>query len=336
MNELSQLVISILGAGTWGVALARMLSNMGHTIKVWSPIQSEIDILSTTRVHPNLNGIFIPNDIKFLHDIDECVHNSNIIIFAVPSIYMRQTATKFKPNYSPDQLLITVSKGIEQDTLFTMSQVLEDVIKTSNIVALSGPTHAEEVAKDIPSALVASSKHLDLAKIVQKYFSNPNFRIYTNTDILGVELNGALKNIIAIAAGISDGLGYGDNTKAALITRGIHEIFTLGNVMGCSIYTFAGLSGVGDLIVTATSQHSRNNKFGYYLGQGMSVNDALKEVGMVVEGVNALPAAISLSHQYNVEMPITYAVNQIINTSTNTINLREIVLNLMMREMKSE
>ena len=326
--------IGILGAGTWGIALARMLANDNHNVTVWSAIPSEIDELNKTHIHKNLPGVDIPVSINFTKDIQVVCFNKEVILFAVPSTFVRSIANKVKPYIKEDQIIVDVAKGIEAETLKTMSQVIHDELgDNAKIVALSGPTHAEEVAKDIPTMIVSACEDLDTAEKIQDIFMNTCMRVYTNVDVLGVELCGALKNIIALASGICSGLGYGDNTCAALITRGMAEITRLGKKMGCMEQTFSGLAGIGDLIVTATSKHSRNNKCGYLIGQGMLPQEAIKEVGMVVEGINALPAAMRLQKLYHVDMPIVNAVNEVINNSANP---KDTVKSLMERDKRSE
>lgn len=332
-------LIGVLGAGTWGMALARMLSNSGQDVTVWSAIKKEIDDLSSTRCHPNLPDMIIPDTIVFTKSIEEVCVQKDIILFAVPSVFVRSTAEKAR-QYIPDgQIVVDVAKGIEADTLYTMSEVIRDEIQkdglhpNAKIVALSGPTHAEEVACDMPTTIVSACTDLDVAEKVQDVFMNTCMRVYTNVDVHGVELCGALKNIIALAAGISKGLGYGDNAKAALITRGMAEISRLGVAMGCMEQTFNGLAGIGDLIVTATSEHSRNNRAGQLIGNGCSPSDAIKRVGMVVEGVNALPAVMQLMQRYDIDMPIVTAVNAVVNEGADP---KEIVTRLMSRDKKSE
>lgn len=327
--------IGVLGAGTWGMALARMLAISGHQVTVWSAIEKEIQDFSETRKHPNLPGMVIPDSIVFTGDVEQVCGGKDILLFAVPSVFVRATARK-AASYIPDgQIIVDVAKGLEADTLFTMTQVISDELKnpTVKLVALSGPTHAEEVAKDLPTTIVSACKDLKAAQQVQEVFSSTCMRVYTNDDVEGVELCGALKNVIALAAGIAAGLGYGDNTKAALITRGIAEITRLGIAMGCKEQTFGGLAGIGDLIVTATSQHSRNNRCGMLLGQGVSPEDAVKQVGMVVEGLNALPAAMRLKEKFQVEMPIVEAVGALVNKG---VTPEDTVRMLMDRDQKHE
>ena len=311
--------IGVLGAGTWGMALARMLTVSGNDVQVWSAIEAEVDNLSTTRVHPNLPGMVIPQELRFTKSIEEVCTGKDVLLFAVPSVFVRATAAKARPYIRSGQIIVDVAKGIEPDTLYTMTEILADELSHENgpravrLVALSGPTHAEEVALDLPTTIVSASPDLEAAEVVQEVFSNTCMRVYTNTDIKGVELSGAMKNVIALGVGISTGLGYGDNARAALITRGIAEIARLGVAMGCNVHTFAGLAGIGDLIVTATSMHSRNNRAGILIGKGETPENAVKEVGMVVEGMNALPAALELAERYRVEMPIVQTVNAIVN-----------------------
>ena len=306
--------IGILGAGTWGMALARVLCNAGEQVCVWSAIESEIDSLSASRKHPNLPGMDIPEGITFTKNMETVCTGKDFLLFAVPSVFVRATARKAAPYVPAGQIIIDVAKGIENDTLYTMTQILADEITdpTVRFVALSGPTHAEEVALDLPTTIVSASESMEAAEAVQTLFLHTCIRAYTNQDVLGVELCGAMKNVIALAAGVAAGLGFGDNTKAAIITRGIAEISRLGSAMGCDISTFGGLAGIGDLIVTATSIHSRNNRCGMLLGQGVPAAEAVRQVGMVVEGINALPAAMQMMERYHVEMPIVEAVNAIV------------------------
>ena len=310
--------IGVLGAGTWGMALARMLAIHGHQVTVWSAIEKEVEEFSATRRHPNLPGMVIPEEIAFTKSVEQVCTGMNILLFAVPSPFVRATAAKAAPYVRAGQIIVDVAKGIEADTLKTMTQIIADEIRNPDVklVALSGPTHAEEVAKDMPTTIVSACEDLQVAEQVQEVFSNSCMRVYTNNDVLGVELCGALKNVIALASGIAVGLGCGDNTKAALITRGMAEIARLGVAMGCVEQTFGGLAGIGDLIVTATSMHSRNNRCGMLLGQGVAPEEAVKQVGMVVEGLHALPAAIRLAEKYQVEMPIVETVNAVVTGQT--------------------
>ncbi len=327
--------IGVLGAGTWGVALARMLSNAGNTVTIWSAIEKEIDDMSATRRHPNLPGTELPETLAYTKDMQTVCTDMDILLFAVPSPFVRATARKAAPFIPNGQIIVDVAKGIEADTLLTMTQIIADELKnpTVKLVALSGPTHAEEVAKDLPTTIVSACEDAAAATLVQEVFTTDCMRVYTNDDVHGVELCGALKNVIALASGIATGLGCGDNAKAALITRGIAEISRLGSAMGCRRQTFTGLAGIGDLIVTATSMHSRNNRCGILLGQGVPVDDATRQVGMVVEGLNALPAALRLAEQYNVEMPIVETVDAVVN---GRVSVDQAVKALMSRGQKSE
>ncbi|MGN0779084.1 MAG: NAD(P)H-dependent glycerol-3-phosphate dehydrogenase [Aristaeellaceae bacterium] len=335
----SQQQIGILGAGTWALALARVLERNGHGVTVWSAIDREIDDLSVRRVHPNLPGMEISPDIRFTKDPQEVCRDKIILLFAVPSVYVRATAARMRPFIPDGQIIVDVAKGIEPDTLLTMSEVIRDELQKDGqhahikLVALSGPTHAEEVALDMPTSIVSACTDMKVAEAVQDVFMDSCMRTYTNTDVLGVELCGALKNIMALATGVSAGMGYGDNAKAALITRGMAEISRLGLAMGCAEQTFIGLAGIGDLIVTATSVHSRNNRCGQLIGQGMRPQEAVKAVGMVVEGVNALPAAVQLAQRYQVDMPIVQAMSDIIQGG---IPPQDIAPALMTRSKTSE
>ncbi len=325
--------IGILGSGTWGVALANALIDK-HQIAVWTPFKKEYDSLISSHIHPNLKDVVISSKIEFSLSIEEVIKNKDIIIFAVPSIYVRETAKKAKPYLKKEQIIVDVAKGIEEDSLFTLSEVIRSVLGDDfNVVALSGPTHAEEVAIKLPTLIVSSCPNLEIVKIVQKEFALPYFRVYVNSDIKGVELSGSLKNIIALASGISDGLGYGDNAKAAIVTRGLAEIVRLGRKLGCSDSSFFGLTGIGDIVVTSTSKHSRNYNAGYYLGKGYSLEDTLEKVGMVVEGINCLKAAKKLADSQNVEMPIVDAVYSVIFEGVKPL---EAVNSLFSRDLKCE
>ena len=327
--------IGVIGAGTWGMALARLLANKGYDVEVFSVVEKEIEELCKTRTHRNLPEMIIPDSLRFTAD-KECVcKDKDIILCAVASVYVRSTMELLKDYIKDNQIIVTVTKGIESDTLMTMSEVIEDVLKDKKVkvIALSGPTHAEEVALDMPTTIVSACKEEEVARYVQDVFMDTCLRVYTNDDVLGVELCGALKNIIALAAGISNGLGNGDNARAAIITRGMVEITRLGLAMGAHKDTFAGLAGIGDLIVTATSDHSRNNRCGVMIGKGKDPEEAIDDVGMVVEGINALPAAMKLMKKYNVEMPIISMVNRIVNKQ---IDPRSAIDALMTREKKQE
>ncbi|MBR6739725.1 MAG: NAD(P)-dependent glycerol-3-phosphate dehydrogenase [Clostridia bacterium] len=327
--------IGVLGAGTWGVALARMLCNAGHTVTVWSAIEKEIDELSATRRHRNFPEVELPKQIAYTKEIKNACLGKDMVVFAVPSTFVRATARNAAAYISAGQTVVDVAKGIEKDTLQTMTEIITEELNDPDVkvVALSGPTHAEEVIADLPTTIVSASRDMRSAEYVQRVFTNDCMRVYTNDDVCGVELCGALKNIIAVACGIATGLGCGDNAKAALITRGIAEISRLGMAMGCKDQTFGGLAGIGDLIVTATSMHSRNFRCGILLGKGVPTQEALEQVGMVVEGLNALPAALKLARKYDVQMPIIETVDAVVS---GEVGISDAVSLLMSRALKSE
>ena len=330
--------IAVLGAGTWGVALARVLSLNGADVTVWSKFPEEARKLDETREAPNLPGVRIPDAVAFTADPAVAAAGAEYFLMVVPSIYVRGTAALFSAYLQEDPVWINAAKGIESETLMTLTEVIEDEVvrcggKKPRTVAISGPTHAEEVARDMPTLIVAAGDDPEITGKVQKLFEGTCIRPYTNSDKRGVQICGALKNVEALAVGIAKGLGYGDNTRAAMITRGMEEIRRLGLAMGCSERTFFGLAGIGDLIVTATSGHSRNNRAGTLIGQGKAPEEALKEVGMVVEGVNALPAAIRLCEKYGMEMPLIEAVQAVIRGGADP---KEIVQDLMSRKLKQE
>lgn len=331
--------IGVLGAGTWGTALARMLAVNGHNVTMWSALPQELIELKNTRKHKNLPGSTLPESIAYTPDIHEICQGRDILLFAVPSPYVRTTARACLPHLAPFQVIVDVAKGIEAGSLMTMSQVIQSEVDSQpglqgvRVVALSGPTHAEEVALDLPTAIVASSEDMAAAEKAQDIFMNPNFRVYTNNDVIGVELGGAVKNIIALGCGIACGLGYGDNARAALITRGAAEISRLAPVCGGSAGTIAGLAGIGDLIVTCTSVHSRNFRAGVLMGQGKTSEQAVAEVGMVVEGLNALPGVKALAAKYHVEMPIVNMVDAIVS---GHVPVRDAVDKLMGRRKTTE
>lgn len=331
--------IGVLGAGTWGTALARMLAVNGHNVTMWSALPQELIELKNTRKHKNLPGCTLPESISYTPNIHEICQGRDILLFAVPSPYVRTTARACLPHLAPFQVIVDVAKGIEAGSLMTMSQVIQSEVDSQpglqgvRVAALSGPTHAEEVALDLPTAIVASSEDMAAAEKAQDIFMNPNFRVYTNNDVIGVELGGAVKNIIALGCGIACGLGYGDNARAALITRGAAEISRLAPVCGGSSGTIAGLAGIGDLIVTCTSVHSRNFRAGVLMGQGKTSEQAVAEVGMVVEGLNALPGVKALAAKYHVEMPIVNMVDAIVS---GHVPVRDAVDKLMGRRKTTE
>ncbi len=328
--------IAILGAGTWGASLARAFALAGHSVTVWSKIDTELSYMKEHGGHKNLPGMVLPQNIELQNDIERAVQGKDVVVFAVASPFIRNTAREASPYLNKNQIIADVAKGIEENTLYTLSEVIRSELECGEeykIVALSGPTHAEEVALDMPTTIVAASSDENAAGAVQDLFDGSCIRAYTNPDVIGVELAGALKNIVALAAGISQGIGFGDNIRVAIITRGIAEMSRLGDAMGADRRTFAGLAGIGDLIVTATSRHSRNNKAGYLLGKGYTKDEAIAEVGMVVEGINALPAAMALKKKYGVDMPIIDTVNKIVNEG---LSAKEGARLLFERNKKSE
>ena len=325
--------IGIIGAGTWGTALGLLLHNNGHKVAVWSALEEEAPKLRDTREHPHLSGVSLPEDMIFTASMEEAMAGKGLLVLSVPSIYVRSTAKRVAPYLAQGQLVVNVAKGIEESTLLTLSQVIEEELPGARVAVLSGPSHAEEVSRGIPTTCVAGAAAEKEARKVQSVFMSPAFRVYTSPDVLGIELGGSLKNVIALAAGIADGLGYGDNTKAALITRGIHEICRLGMKMGGAFETFSGLSGMGDLIVTCASVHSRNRRAGILIGKGYSVKEAMDEVNMVVEGVHSARAAWKLAEKYQVEMPIVEQVNQVLFAQKSP---KEAVRELMTRDKTSE
>lgn len=327
--------IAILGAGTWGTALARTFILGGNKVTLWSALPKEVEYIDQNRRHPNLPNMVVPREIGLTTDIGEAISEKDIVVFAVSSLYTRSTAKNAAPFITDGQIIVDVAKGLEAGTHKTLTEVIADELQRPALplVALSGPSHAEELALDMPTAIVAASSDTKAAECVQKAFSNNILRVYTNNDIKGIEICGALKNIVALAAGMSDGLGFGDNAKAAIITRGMAEIQRLGLKIGCSPYTFGSLAGIGDLIVTCTSKHSRNNRTGYMIGQGVPVDEAIDKIGMVVEGINALPAAMELSAKYDVELPICSMVHHIVSGTISVSNALKI---LMARELKTE
>lgn len=325
--------ISIIGSGGWGTAVAVMLAKNGHEITLWSYLQEESDALREKRENvPFLPGIKIPENVVFTAKYEECT-DAELMITAVPSHAMRATAKGLSKVVKPGQKILNISKGLEEETFCTMSQILEQELPDCEIAVMSGPSHAEEVSRGIPTTNVVAAKSEETANWIQSVVTCPNFRIYTNPDRVGVELGGSLKNVIALCAGISDGMGLGDNTKAALITRGIVEIARLGVAMGAEEETFHGLSGIGDLIVTCTSMHSRNRRAGILLGQGKSLEDAQNEVKMVVEGVKTCRAAYELAQKMGVEMPIVEQTYQVL---FGGITPMEACKTLMNREKKHE
>jgi len=312
--ELEQITsVSIIGSGTWGTALANLLAHKGIKTILCSKFAKDAVYLKEKLRHPNLPGAVLDSSIIFTSDLEYSVKASKILVLACPSIYVRDMANEMKPYFSEDQIIVNVSKGIEEETLFTMSEVIRDVLgRDTHVVVLSGPSHAEEVSVGLPTLITAASEVREDRKLVQKVFSNEYFRVYSNGDPKGVEIAAAFKNIIALACGIADGLGFGDNAKAAIVTRGLFEIMKLGQAMYCDPRTFSGLSGLGDIVVTSFSHHSRNHNAGVLFGQGIEYEEVLQRIGMVVEGVNSLKGAIKYANKFCIEMPIIFAVNDIV------------------------
>lgn len=326
--------VGVLGAGSWGTALSVLLHDNGHHVTVWSIDENEVKMLSEKREHElKLPGVKIPDDMIITGDLETAVRGKDFLVLAVPSPFTRSTARKMQPFVVKDQIIVDVAKGIEESTLMTLSEQIRQEIPQADVAVLSGPSHAEEVGRRLPTTCVVGAKSRKTAEYLQSAFISRVFRVYISPDILGIELGGSLKNVIALAAGIADGLGYGDNTKAALITRGIAEISRLGVKMGGRIESFTGLTGIGDLIVTCASVHSRNRRAGYLIGQGKSVQEAMDEVKMVVEGVYSAKAAARLAEKYNVSMPIVEEVNRVLFEGKSPA---EAVDDLMLRESRSE
>ena len=328
--------ISVIGSGGWGIALTILLHKNGHNLTIWSFDKKEAEELKTTRQNKTkLPDILLPEDIKVTNDLKEAVDDKDILVLAVPSKAIRSVSKSLKNIIKDNQIIVNVAKGLEEDTLETMTDIIEEELKgkKTQVAVLSGPSHAEEVGKGIPTTCVVSAHNKELTLYLQNIFMNPSFRVYTSPDMLGIEIGGALKNVIALAAGIADGLNYGDNTKAALITRGIKEIASLGVAMGGEQSTFYGLTGLGDLIVTCASMHSRNRRAGILLGQGKTLDEAIKEVNMVVEGVYSAKSALMAAKKYNVEIPIIEQVNAVLFENKNAA---EAVNELMIRDKKLE
>jgi len=325
--------ISIIGSGSWGTAIGIMLCENGHDITLWSHTKAECESLQQHKENRAfLSGFTIPMSINHTSDLQSCVE-ADVIVCATPSFAVRSVMRQLSPYVKPSQIILNISKGLENDSLSTLSCVIESEIPSCKAAVMSGPSHAEEVARKIPTTNVVASSDLQVAEAMQDMLMNPYFRVYTNPDITGVELGGALKNVIALCAGISDGLGFGDNTKAALMTRGIYEITRLGAAMGAKPETFGGLSGMGDLIVTCTSMHSRNRRAGILIGQGKSANQAQDEIKMVVEGINTCYAAKHLADKMNIEMPI---ISQAYAVLFEGKSAKDATLELMGRDKRNE
>ena len=326
--------IAVIGAGSWGTALSISLSGNGHTVKIWDLDKEHLKELSNNRENVRyLPEVKFPDSLQISYTVEEAIKDANIVLFSVPAQHFRSALSGALPYLKKEMVLVNVAKGIEQKSLKRLSEIAFETLPDARYVVLSGPSHAEEVGRALPTTLVAASDEQELAEYIQDVFMSDRLRIYTNSDVIGVELGGALKNIIALGAGISDGMGYGDNAKAAMMTRGITEIARLGVKLGADLSTFSGLTGIGDLIVTCTSMHSRNRRCGIMIGEGMKPSEATKKVGMVVEGMYTTEAAFELARQVGVEMPIT---EQIYHVITEKIDAREAVKSLMSRQRKHE
>lgn len=326
--------VSVLGAGSWGTALASMLDHNGHEVTIWSVMEDEIEMLKEKREHvTKLPGVKLSEEIGLTTNLKDAVEGRELLVLAVPSVFVRSTAKSMCPFVEDQQLIVNVAKGIEEKTLMTLTDIISEEIPQARVAVLSGPSHAEEVGRGLPTTCVAGAGTRDAAEYIQNIFMNDVFRVYTSPDMLGIELGGALKNVIALAAGMADGLGYGDNTKAALITRGITEIGRLALAMGAKYETISGLTGIGDLIVTCASRHSRNRKAGMLIGEGKTMKEATEEVQMVVEGIYSAKAAMGLSEKYQVPIPIIEQVNQVLFEDKP---VKEAVQELMLRDKKAE
>ena len=305
--------ITVIGTGSWGTALAHLLCENGHHLTMWSCFPEEIAMYREHHQNTDkLPGVILPDDVQYTTDLAEACRDKDLLVVAVPSPFLRNTAASMRPHVKEGQLIVNVTKGIEEDTLMTMSEILEEEIPQANVAILSGPSHAEEVGRNLPTAIVAGAHDRETALCVQNIFMSPVFRVYTSPDMRGIQLGAALKNVMALAAGIADGLGYGDNTKAALITRGCAELARLGQVMDIRMRTIYGLSGIGDLIVTCASMHSRNRRAGILIGQGYTMDEAMKEVHQIVEGVYSAKAGKKLADKYQIDMPIIQAVHAVL------------------------
>jgi glycerol-3-phosphate dehydrogenase (NAD(P)+) len=324
----------MIGAGSWGIALSKLLADNGHHVCVWSIVESEIDMLRQHHEHlDKLPGVKLPDAVTFTTDMGTAIRGMDMLVLAVPSAFTRSTAKTMAPFVSEGQIIVCVAKGLEEGSLKTISEVVEEEIPAADVAVMCGPSHAEEVGIGLPTTVVAGARTRKTAEQVQDTFMNDVFRVYTSPDVLGMELGGSLKNVIALAAGMADGLGYGDNTKAALITRGIAEISRLAICMGAKSETIGGLTGIGDLIVTCESKHSRNRKAGMLMGQGYTMEEATREVKMVVEGIYSAKAALALAHKYDVQMPIIEVVNQVLFENKSA---KDAVAELMKRDKRSE
>lgn len=326
--------VGVLGGGSWGTALAILLADKGYDITMWLRDEKQFKEMNELRINQKyLPNIKLPSNLRLTLDLEEVSFKKDMILLSVPTHGVREALNNCKAYINSDQIIVNVAKGIENESLLRISEIVEELLPNNKYAVLSGPSHAEEVAKNMPTTVVSASKNKKVAEYVQDLFITPSFRVYANPDVIGVELGGSLKNVIALGAGISDGLSCGDNTKAALMTRGIFEMARLGEKMGAKVSTFSGLSGIGDLIVTCTSMHSRNRRAGILIGQGMKTDEAIKEIGMVVEGIKTTKSAFELSKQYNIEMPITEEIYDVLYHNSN---VKDSISNLMVRDRKHE
>jgi glycerol-3-phosphate dehydrogenase (NAD(P)+) len=326
--------VTFLGGGSFGTALGILLANKGNKVSIYDRDKHVVDDININKKNDRyIKNLHIPENVTAYIDLDDAIRDANFIVLSVPSHVIRVVAKSLKGKINDDAIIISIAKGIEEKSNLRLSQVIEEELPNNKAVILSGPSHAEEVAFNIPTTVVVSSRDMEAAKKVQDLFIDRNFRVYTNDDLVGVEIGGAVKNIIALAAGVCDGIGYGDNSKAALMTRGMAEIVRIGMKLGGKAETFLGLTGMGDLIVTCTSLHSRNRKAGFLIGEGKTTDQAINEVGMVVEGIKACKAFYELKEDLNIEMPITDILYKILFQNKNP---KEAVVDLMERERKNE
>ncbi len=334
MNGVEYMKIAVIGAGSWGTALSAVLAEEDHRIRLWARRKEQVEEMRVDRHNPRyLKDIILPDNIEPTNDMAHALEGAELVVLGITSQAVRPILDQAKVHLPKEAVVVNISKGIEMKTLLRISEVVEEIIPGQKFVALSGPSHAEEVCKQIPTTLVSASLDREAAELVQDTFTRPYLRVYTNPDLVGVEVGGALKNIIALGAGISDGLGYGDNAKAALMTRGIREIARLGIAMGAKIETFSGLSGIGDLIVTCTSMHSRNRRCGILIGQGEAIDVAVDKIGMAVEGIYTIQSAYGLSQKFDVDMPITAELYKVVYENYPA---KDSVPNLMLRSLKHE
>ncbi|WDV47587.1 NAD(P)H-dependent glycerol-3-phosphate dehydrogenase [Clostridiaceae bacterium M8S5] len=326
--------IGVIGGGSWGSALCILLANKGYKVDFWIRNEEQVNEINRTRINTKyLPEVKIPETVQISNDLELVIRDKDVLVLAVPTHAVRETVKKIKDKIKDGQIIVNVAKGIENDTLMRISQIVREEAPNSKYAILSGPSHAEEVAKKMPTTVVVASEDKEVTKYIQEIFITPSFRVYAGSDVIGVELGGAVKNVVALGAGISDGLGYGDNTKAALMNRGIAEITRLGVKMGANRHTFTGLSGIGDLIVTCTSMHSRNRRCGIKIGEGMSLDEAIQSIGMVVEGVKTAKSVHYLSEEYDVELPISNAIYEVLYEGKN---VKQAVDELMLRDKKNE